>query len=153
MYFSGEKGTIVTYDLVADARINIYSTVMGQRANTRLNTKYWAGKLYHSSFGAYSSPGGLNTGTRYIDTTTLGTSNTIVNFDAFLSNNKTHWNYMPLGNCNGVLTFEDGTNGAGFALFQNDGTYIGMINFVAGAAYNVVPLSGVGVYSPTTLVP
>ncbi len=155
IYFSGQKGTIVIYDPGAGATVNSYALVMGRTATNRLNTKFWNNKLYHSSFGAYTAPGGLTTATRFIDTTTLGTTNTIVNFQSFLSNNQTHWNFMPLGNCNGVLTYEDGTNPGGFALFKLDGTFIGLIPYTGagGSSYNVIPISGVGVYSPTTLIP
>jgi hypothetical protein len=152
IYFSGNRGSIAAYDVSISSLVGSYANVMGQRPTDRLNTKFYANKLYHSSYGAYNTPGGLNTATRFIDTTTLGTTNVITNFQSFLSNNRTHWNFMPLGNCNGVLTFENGANGAGFALFKLDGTYIGLIPFVAGAAYNVVAIPGVGVYTPNTLV-
>lgn len=152
IYFSGQKGTIVKYSVVLDAIVSSYPLVMGRTANRRLNTKFYNNKLYHSTFGGYTAPAGLNTATRFIDTTTLGTTNTITNFQPFLGNNATHWNFLPLGNCTGVLTYENGTSGAGFALFKLDGTFVGNIPFADGAAYNVIGIPGVGVYTPNSLV-
>lgn len=152
IYFSGQKGTIVTYSVLTDSIVNSYPLVMGRTANRRLNTKFYNNKLYHSTYGGFTAPGGLTTATRFIDTTTLGGTNTITNFQPFLGNNATHWNFLPIGNCNGILTYENGAGAAGFALFKLDGTYISNIPFTDGAAYNAIAILGVATYTPNSLI-
>lgn len=156
IYFSGDKGSVATYDVIADAVLSRYLGIRGIsfQYGYRLNSCYFLGKLYWTPI----TPGIPLAS--FVDVTTLGTTNVITDFQACIApdNSPTlasnSHNFKPLGNCLGILTIEDySNNGLGFlAVYKLDGTFVETIRCRNLDAYNIIPVPNVSIYTPNSFV-
>lgn len=156
IYFTGENGTLATYDITSDTVTNRYANAFSV-AKYRLNTRIFLNAIYASSLIFV----GQTTGTQRLITSSLPTivRTNFANFTppgGMVANNNTHYNALPLGNCIVLVTYDNWQDSShaqgGVAVFAVDGTFLGIIQLAAGDIYNVIAIQGISVYAPTTLI-
>lgn len=155
LYYVGNEGTLITVNLTTLAA-NLFRHVLFTLAEFRLNAKYYSGKIYVSSLKF--DAGIVNTGTIIVDAGTRAvTPFQSFNASSSLVPTSSHYNFQPLGQCVGVLTYDGYQNvshkGGGVSLFKLDGTHLGDIPIDVGNLYNVIPFTGVSIYTPTSYTP
>lgn len=162
IYFTGVATSVATFDVPSQTVTNRYANVIGNLFSLgatllyqgRVNTVYFQGKLYIAPHKLnvvpgiplaidVSSLGGVLV-VHYFDITSLPAGTT----SAF------SYNVKPLGNCYVVVTqFKVPNSGVGYLrLFSLTGGYVASITITQGQVYNVVPIPGVSVYLPNSLV-
>lgn len=156
IYFITQDNTLVTYDVIALAPTGTYEdinpTVSGI-SDSRINTRYWNGNLYISSFHFAGTAAALTQGV-FVGSLPLTSNFPVADPQGF-----NHFNVLPLGNCLMVVTMWDGSlNRLALGLFKLDGTFLEYIGGFATAptnesVYNLVYVPGINIYTPNNLVP
>ena len=167
IYFTGQSSSVVVFSPLLNVVDNTYLYVLGAGNNfiNRLNSCYFQvgpttgvhnAFLYWTSVQIY----GFNS-LMSVDVYTLSTTPAVVQFQSLpteiAGSGKAH-NFLPLGNCLGVLTtnHQDPVSGncanGIVAIYNLNGTYVGQINLSAGQSiYNLIAVPDVSVYTPTNM--
>jgi hypothetical protein len=171
IWFMGQNGTLAKYDVWTDTVTAVVVNAMGVGQNFELrgNIKNFGPALYCSSLGGFKPLGSVTgalfvniasfptvSATLFTDPTTIAAANPPLQY--------VH-NILPLGNCLVLVTtegYEDAylstahlsTAQGAIATYKINGTYIMGDKLPVGQnIYNLVPISGIPVYTPTSLIP
>lgn len=155
IYFTGQGASVATYNTTTLTLTHQYINVIAASFVHRLNSAYFNGLL----FWTCTQTGGFEP-VMSLAVSSLGGTPAIVQFQTIpgeISLGKPH-NFLPLGNCLGVLTTNHQSLSTGVcingivALYNINGTYIGQINLsTVQTFYNLIPIPNISNYVPTNM--
>lgn len=152
IYFVGEFTSIGLYTIASGPPPirYLYAGGIGLQMSYRANSVYYLGNLYVTPQHLPSYNGMI------IDVSTLGGVVSIGQFDVPTGSTiNGMFNFIPLGNCLGVLTSArvPGDSPAHIALYFLDGTYVERFTIPSEEEYyNVIPIPNVPVTTPNNFV-
>jgi len=161
IFFMSQRGSISDYRVSTDTVIAVGLNSLGSGAlYHRGNIKYYLNKIFASSLGK------LNTGrpgATVIDMAGYPSVITHTDFATPASGSPCIYNshnIIPLGNCLVIQTGESEPSSSVapqasiIAVYKTDGTFVMECNLPNWEnVYNYLPIAGVPVYTPTTLIP
>lgn len=151
IYFTGQKMTVVEWDVAGEAIANTYPTIVAAGVSYRLNSAFYLGKLYYTP---QHLPGynGL-----IVDVASLSGTLVYTQFQQPPSGDiDGMFTFTPLGNCLGILTSAHIGSAPNFVgVYMLDGTFVNSIGPLNDnhEYFNVIPIPNVSTTTPNNFIP